>query len=75
MPRHRSRKIEIYDRVTSISVEPEIWFWLRQAAVEQCSTAKAWVEAVDKARPANQSLSSALRLAVTPYLHDNPLPR
>jgi hypothetical protein len=41
MPRHRSRKIEIYDRVTSISVEPEIWFWLRQAAVEQCSTAKA----------------------------------
>jgi predicted DNA-binding ribbon-helix-helix protein len=76
MPRQqvKSRKIQIHDRRTCVSLEPEMWFWLRQVACEQGSTAKALIEAVEKARIPGRSLSSALRVYVTSYLHDHPLP-
>jgi predicted DNA-binding ribbon-helix-helix protein len=70
----KPRKIELRDRQTSVRLEPQFYFWLRQVATEQGSTAKAVIEAVDKARHQNQSLSSALRVYITGYLHDHPLP-
>ena len=60
--RNTARKIQIYDRKTRITIEPEMWFYLRQVACEQGSTAKALIESVEKARTPGQSLSSALRL-------------
>jgi predicted DNA-binding ribbon-helix-helix protein len=75
MPRQvKMRKIQIRDRQTSVRLEPEFWFWLRQVAAEQGCTAKALIEWVEKSRSSGQSLSSALRLYVTGFLHDNPLP-
>jgi predicted DNA-binding ribbon-helix-helix protein len=75
MPRQvKPRKIQIHDRETSVRLEPEIWFFLRQVAAEHGCTAKALIEAVEKSRSSGQSLSSALRLYVTGFLHDNPLP-
>jgi predicted DNA-binding ribbon-helix-helix protein len=75
MPRRiKPRKIQICDRKTSVRLEPEFWFYLRQVAVEQGCTAKALIEAVEKARKPERSLSSALRVYVTTHLRDNPLP-
>ena len=71
--RIKPRPIEIHDRKTSIRLESQFWFWLRQIAVEQGCTAKALIEAVEKGRTPNRSLSSALRVYVTRYLHDHPL--
>ena len=48
--RIKHRAIDICDRRTSLRLEPQFWFWLRQIAVEQGSTAKALIEAVEKAR-------------------------
>jgi predicted DNA-binding ribbon-helix-helix protein len=70
----KPRKIEIHDRQTSVRLEPQFWFYLRQIASEQGSTAKALIEAVEKARNPNRSLSSALRVYLTGYLYDHPLP-
>ena len=67
-------KIQIHDRKTCVRLEPEFWFYLRQVAAEQACTAKALIEAVEKARTPGRSLSSALRVYVTGYLHDHPLP-
>ena len=74
MGRIKPRAIDIRDRRTSVRLEDQFWFWLRQIACEQGATAKALIEAVEKARIPPQSLSSALRVFVTGYLHDNPLP-
>jgi predicted DNA-binding ribbon-helix-helix protein len=71
--RIKSRKIQIGDRQTSVRLEPQFHFWLRQVACEQGCTVKALIEAVDKARPPHWSLSSALRVYVTGYLHDHPV--
>ena len=58
------RKIVIHDRQTSIRLEPQFWFYLRQIACEQGATAKALIEAVERARTPDRSLSSALRVYV-----------
>jgi predicted DNA-binding ribbon-helix-helix protein len=71
--RIKRRTIEIHDRKTSIRIEDQFWFWLRQVAVEQGCTAKSLIEAVEKAKAPDRSLSSALRVYVTRYLHDHPL--
>jgi predicted DNA-binding ribbon-helix-helix protein len=67
------RVINVLDRRTSVRLEPQFWFWLRQIAVEQGCTAKSLIEAIEKAKTPDRSLSSALRVYVTRYLHDNPL--
>jgi predicted DNA-binding ribbon-helix-helix protein len=75
MPRQvKPRKIKIHDRNTCVRLEPEFWFYLRQVAAEHGCTAKALIEWVEKSRSSGQSLSSALRLYVTEFLHLNPLP-
>jgi predicted DNA-binding ribbon-helix-helix protein len=75
--RIQPRAIYICDRRTprrtSIRLEDQFWFWLRQIAAEQGTAAKALIEAVEKARTPDRSLSSALRVYVTRYLHDHPL--
>ena len=69
----RHRVITVLDRRTAIRLEDQFWFWLRQVAVEQGCTAKSLIEAVEKAKAPDRSLSSALRVYVTRYLHDHPL--
>ena len=71
--RIKPRAIDIHDRRTSVRIEDQFWFWLRQVAVEQGCTAKSLIEAVEKAKTPDRSLSSELRLYVTRYLHDHPL--
>ena len=50
MGRIKPRAIDIRDRRTSVRLEDQFWFWLRQIACEQGATAKALIEAVEKAR-------------------------
>jgi predicted DNA-binding ribbon-helix-helix protein len=70
----KSRRIGIQDRQTSIRLEPEFWFYLRQIAAECGMTTKAFIEAVALSKNPSRPLSSALRVSVAAYLHGNPYP-
>jgi predicted DNA-binding ribbon-helix-helix protein len=56
---HRPHWVAIGNRQSSVRLEPEFYFWLRQIAAEQGSTLKSLVETVEKAKNAGKSLSSA----------------
>jgi predicted DNA-binding ribbon-helix-helix protein len=72
--RIKPRKIEVSGRSTSIRLEPEFYYWLRQTACEQGRSAQALMEEVERTKSPDASLSSALRVYVTRHLHDHPLP-
>ena len=70
----RSRiRIWVNGHQTSLRLEPQFWFYLRQVAAEQGRSAKALIEGVVSAKDPRRPLSSALRVYVTQYLHDHPL--
>ena len=70
----KPRKITVNGRVTSLRLEPAFYFWLRQIACEVGTPVTKLVAHIDKARDPDRSLSSAVRVFVTRYLHDHPLP-
>jgi predicted DNA-binding ribbon-helix-helix protein len=59
-----ARFIVINGHPTSLRIESEIWRALRRAATEQGMRAKAFVERVNRSKPPDRSLSSAIRVAV-----------
>jgi Ribbon-helix-helix domain len=59
--------------LAELRLEPEYLFWARQLAAEQGLTFKALLADIDKGRDPQASLSSAIRVYVAKYLHDNPL--
>ena len=69
----KPRKIAINDRTTSLRLEEAFYFWLRQIAGEIGTPATKLVAHIDKTRDPDRSLSSAVRVFVTHYLHDHPL--
>jgi predicted DNA-binding ribbon-helix-helix protein len=69
----KPRKITINGRSTSLRLEPEFYFWLRQIACEIGTPATKLVAHIDEARDSGRSLSSALRVYITGYLRDHPL--
>jgi len=69
----RPRKITINGRITSLRLEDAFYFWLRQIACEIGTPATKLIADIDRNRGPDRSLSSALRVFVTGYLHDNPL--
>jgi predicted DNA-binding ribbon-helix-helix protein len=69
----KPRKITINGRSTSLRLEPEFYFWLRQIACEIGTPATKLIAHIDKARDPDRSLSSALRVYITGYLRDHPL--
>jgi predicted DNA-binding ribbon-helix-helix protein len=70
----KPRKITINGRTTSLRIEDSFYFWLRQVAAEIGTPATKLVADIDRNRDRGRSLSSAVRVFVTGYLHDNPLP-
>jgi predicted DNA-binding ribbon-helix-helix protein len=72
--RIKPRPVFVNKRRTSVRIEAEFWFYLRQIAAEKGRTVGAVMGAVDKAKDPSVSLSSALRVYVTGYLRDHPLP-
>jgi predicted DNA-binding ribbon-helix-helix protein len=72
--RRVDRPVFVNKRRTSVRIEAELWFYLRQIAAEKGRTVGAVMAAVEKAKRRSSSLSSALRVYVTRYLHDHPLP-
>jgi predicted DNA-binding ribbon-helix-helix protein len=58
------RSIFIGDRKTSVSLEDEFWTAIRLIAVEKEITTAKLVEQIDRVRPREQNLSSAIRLFV-----------
>jgi predicted DNA-binding ribbon-helix-helix protein len=72
--RIKPRPVFVNKRRTSVRIEPEFWFYLRQIATEKGRPVGAVMAAVEKAKHPSSSLSSALRVFVTRYLHDHPLP-
>ena len=76
MPRKRikPRRIVINGRSISLRLEPEFWYWFRQIAAELGTSAPKLIEAIDKARNPDRSLSSTIRVFVACYLHDHPSP-
>jgi predicted DNA-binding ribbon-helix-helix protein len=72
--RIKPRPVFVNKRRTSVRIEAELWFYLRQIAAEKGRTVGAVMAAVEKAKRRSSSLSSALRVYVTRYLHDHPLP-
>ena len=70
----KPRRIWVNGHQSSLRLEPEFWFYLRQVAAEQGRSAKSLIEGVVSAKDPRRPLSSALRVYVTQYLHDHPLP-
>ena len=69
----KPRRIWVNGHQSSLRLEPEFWFYLRQVAAEQGRSAKSLIEGVVSAKDPRRPLSSALRVYVTEYLHDHPL--
>jgi predicted DNA-binding ribbon-helix-helix protein len=69
----KPRKITINGRTTSLRLEDAIYFWLRQIACEIGTPATKLISHIDNTRNTDRSLSSAVRVFVTRYLHDHPL--
>jgi predicted DNA-binding ribbon-helix-helix protein len=64
----KPRKITINGRSTSLRLEPEFYFWLRQIACEVGTPATKLIAHIDNTRNTDRSLSSAVRVFVTRYL-------
>lgn len=79
MSRLKLQPIQIAGRRTSIRLEPEMWYWLRQCACEQGRSATVLIEEVDRVRrmkrPPHPSLSSTLRVHITRWFREHPLPK
>jgi predicted DNA-binding ribbon-helix-helix protein len=70
----KPRKITIDGRTTSLRLEDSFYFWLRQIACEVGTPTTKLIAHIDKDRDPGRSLSSAVRVFVTRYLYDHPLP-
>ena len=70
----KSRRIVINGHPTSLRLEPEFWYWLREIGAECGISATKLIAAINTARNPDRSLSSALRVAVAGYYH-NAAPR
>jgi predicted DNA-binding ribbon-helix-helix protein len=66
----KSRRIGIHGHQTSLRLEPEFWYWLRQVAAECGTTATKLIESIVIAKNPNRSLSSALRVWIAGYFHN-----
>ena len=70
----KNRRIGIHGRQTSLRLEPEFWFWLRQIAAECGMTATQFIEGIALSKNPNRPLSSTFRVNIAAYLHGNPYP-
>src|SRR6476659_5801085 len=70
----KSRRIVINGHPTSLRLEPEFWYWLREIGAECGISATKLIAAINTARNPDRLLSSALRVAVAGYYH-NAAPR
>jgi predicted DNA-binding ribbon-helix-helix protein len=70
--RYRPITIHVGRQQTTLRIEPEYRYWLRQAAYEQNLTARDWLRKVARTKSPQQSLSSAIRIAVIRHFHDHP---
>lgn len=52
---------------TSIRLEPEYWYWLRQIAAEQGTSARKFIQSIAVAKNPHRGLASALRVTVAGY--------
>ena len=66
----KSRRIVINGHPTSLRLEPEFWYWLREIGAECGISATKLIAAINTARNPDRSLSSALRVAVAGYYHN-----
>ena len=66
----KSRRIVINGHPTSLQLEPEFWYWLREIGAECGISATKLIAAINTARNPDRSLSSALRVAVAGYYHN-----
>jgi predicted DNA-binding ribbon-helix-helix protein len=55
---------------TSLRLESEYWYWLRQIAAELQTSVPKLIEGLTIAKNRTRSLSSALRVFVAGYFHD-----
>ena len=65
----KPRRVAINGHQTSIRLEPEFWYWLRQIAAECGTTATKLIEGIVIAKNPDRPLSSALRVSVAGYFH------
>jgi predicted DNA-binding ribbon-helix-helix protein len=65
--RVKPRRIAIHGHQTSIRLEPEFCYWIREIAAETGTTAKAIIEGINIARNPRRPVSSALRVFVAGY--------
>jgi predicted DNA-binding ribbon-helix-helix protein len=65
------RRVAINGHQTSLRLEPEFWYWLRQIAAECRTTATKLIEGIVIAKHPHRSLSSALRVFVGGFFHDS----
>jgi predicted DNA-binding ribbon-helix-helix protein len=70
----KAHRIAIHGHQTSLRLEPEYWFWLRQIAAECGMTAKTFIESINIAKDPSRPLSSVLRCSIAAYFHGNPYP-
>jgi predicted DNA-binding ribbon-helix-helix protein len=87
MPKLQSpdiRSLRVGGRCSSISVEPDVWDYLRMIAIERSSSISALMTEIDRtrrlqpARPGKsrvRSLSSAARIFVLENLYERSIPR
>jgi predicted DNA-binding ribbon-helix-helix protein len=64
----KSRRIVINGHPTSLRLEPEFWYWLREIGAECGISATKLIAAINTARNPDRSLSSAIRVAVAGLL-------
>ena len=65
------RRVAINGHQTSLRLEPEFWYWLRQIAAECGTTATKLIEGIVIAKNPHRPLSSALRVSVAGYFHNS----
>ena len=66
----KPRKIIINGHPTSLRLEPEFWYWLRQIAAECGTTATKLIEGIVIAKNPHRPLSSGrLRVSIAGYFH------
>ena len=65
----KPRQIVINGHPTSLRLEPEFWYWLRQIAAECGTSATKLIEGIVIAKNPHRPLSSALRGYIAGYFH------
>jgi len=70
------RSVVIAGHATSISLEPEFWEVLQKIAILKGMSVSALVRQIDMDLPTShrRNLSSAIRIYILKYLHNNSLP-